>query len=74
MKDSRNKLNLKVRGDSMFDCHLHTEFSTDSKMKIEEAIEKAKNLNLGLVLTEHLDINYPEKGLFTFDVQEYFKV
>ncbi len=56
----------------MFDCHLHTEVSTDSKMKIEAAIEKAKNLNLGLVLTEHMDINYPIKDHFIFDAQDYF--
>lgn len=57
----------------MFDSHVHTSFSTDSKMNIEAAIERSKDLNLGLVLTEHMDINYPIKGKFTSNLDEYFK-
>ncbi|MCM8709621.1 histidinol phosphate phosphatase [Clostridium sp. SYSU_GA19001] len=57
----------------LFDSHIHTEFSTDSKMWISEAIEKAEELNIGLILTEHMDINYPEKDSFIFSPEEYFK-
>lgn len=57
----------------MFDSHIHTTFSTDSKMNIEEAIKKAEELNIGLVITEHMDINYPDKSKFTFNHEEYFK-
>lgn len=57
----------------MFDTHLHTEFSTDSKMKIEQAIERAAELNTGIIITEHMDLKYPIAGKFTFDVDEYFK-
>lgn len=57
----------------LFDSHLHTEFSTDSQMKIEEAIEKAEELNIGIVITEHMDINYPVPDNFIFNPEEYFK-
>jgi histidinol-phosphatase (PHP family) len=56
----------------MFDSHMHTKFSTDSKMHIEEAISKAKELNLGIVITEHIDLNYPVPGSFVFNPKEYF--
>lgn len=56
----------------MFDCHMHTTFSTDSKMEIEDAIERASKLNLGIIITEHMDYNYPVKGSFIFDPKEYF--
>lgn len=58
--------------DIVFDTHVHTKFSTDSDMKIEDALKTAKNDNLSLVITEHMDINYPEKGEFLFDVKDYF--
>ena len=57
----------------MFDCHMHTKISTDSKMEIEEALVKSRELNLGLVITEHMDLNYPEEGKFIFDPADYFK-
>ncbi|MBV4418677.1 histidinol phosphate phosphatase [Clostridium tyrobutyricum] len=56
----------------VFDTHVHTKFSTDSDMKIEDALKTAENDNLSLVITEHMDINYPEKGEFLFDVKDYF--
>lgn len=56
----------------MFDTHLHTRFSTDSKMEIEEAICRAGELNTGIIITEHMDLKYPVPGKFTFDVDEYF--
>lgn len=42
----------------LFDTHLHTKFSADSKMSIEDAILSAKQQNIGLVLTEHLDYDF----------------
>lgn len=58
---------------NMFDSHVHTSFSTDSRMKIEEAIKKSEELDLGLVLTEHMDINYPIESKFKFNQYDYFK-
>lgn len=57
----------------MFDCHLHTKVSTDSKMEIENALLKAKELDLGLVITEHMDLEYPDKKSFLFNPEEYLK-
>lgn len=57
----------------MFDSHIHTTFSTDSNMNIEAAIKRAEELNLGLIITEHMDVNYPYKNKFTFNHNEYFK-
>lgn len=51
---------------------MHTDFSTDSKMKIEDALNRAKELNLGIIITEHMDINFPREGEFIFDIKEYF--
>lgn len=54
------------------DTHIHTNFSTDSEMTIEEAIASAKAKHLGLILTEHYDLDYPGEG-FRCDIPEYFK-
>lgn len=56
----------------MFDTHIHSNFSTDSKMKIEEAIQKAQDLNIGTIVTEHMDLKYPEPKKFVFDTGAYF--
>lgn len=55
----------------LFDTHMHTKFSTDSKMKIDEAIAKGQELDLGIVITEHMDLGYPESDAFQFNVDEY---
>lgn len=57
----------------MFDTHMHTKFSTDSKMKIEEVIYKIKKCNLGGIITEHVDLNYKDSSLFKIDPDDYFK-
>lgn len=57
----------------LFDSHMHTKFSTDSKMNIEDAIKKANELNIGITTTEHMDLNYPIPGDFVFDPKEYLK-
>ncbi|QGG48456.1 histidinol phosphate phosphatase [Heliorestis convoluta] len=56
----------------LFDTHIHTRFSTDSTMTIEEAIAVAEKKGIGLIVTEHLDLEYPEPGSFLFDLDEYF--
>ena len=56
----------------LFDTHLHTKFSADSQMLIDDALLRAKEQNLGLVLTEHLDYEYPGDYVFEFNPKEYF--
>ena len=56
----------------MFDSHVHTVISTDSKMEILAAQEKSKAESIGIILTEHIDLDFPVKGEFTFDVPDYF--
>lgn len=57
----------------MFDSHIHTTFSTDSEMDIRAAVKKAEELKLGIIITEHMDLNYPVDGCFVFDCEKYFK-
>ena len=57
----------------IFDTHNHADFSCDAHMTLEEAIRAAKKLNIGFVLTEHWDYDYPTNpDLFTFDKKAYF--
>jgi histidinol-phosphatase (PHP family) len=42
-------------------------------MKLEEAIHRAEEMGLGIIITEHMDINYPDPLRFCFKVEEYFK-
>lgn len=57
----------------IFDVHMHTEHSSDSQMKIEDVIEKSKELNIGITVTEHLDLDYPDKFNFRVDIPKYLK-
>lgn len=57
----------------MFDTHVHTKVSSDSKMNIEDAIYQAKNNGFSLIITEHLDLKFPKEGLFYFDIKDYLK-
>lgn len=56
----------------MFDSHVHTLISTDSKMEISSVLNKSKKENIGIILTEHIDLDFPVKGEFIFDVPGYF--
>ena len=57
----------------IFDSHMHTKFSADSKMTAAQALEQADKLNLGVVFTEHFDYGLELDGKsFTFDAAEYF--
>lgn len=55
----------------IFDSHMHSEFSTDSSMKIEDAITASKKNNIGIILTEHTDLNYPVLDEFRCDIPNY---
>ena len=56
----------------IFDSHMHTKFSADSKMTADEAIAKAQSLNLGVVFTEHFDYGLELDGKdFAFDAAQY---
>ncbi|HIU63951.1 MAG TPA: histidinol-phosphatase HisJ family protein [Candidatus Avacidaminococcus intestinavium] len=56
----------------LFDTHTHCEYSTDSKMKITEAIAAAEKSQIGLTVTEHCDFDYPTNPeAFVFDVEDY---
>ena len=56
----------------VFDSHIHTEFSADSEMTAAEALEAAGQLGLGLVFTEHEDLEAAEEK-FTFDPEAYWE-
>ena len=60
---------------TVFDTHMHTEFSFDSGEKLENILEKSKELGIGVITTEHKDLNYMDVGGFPidFDVDDYFK-
>lgn len=57
----------------IFDTHMHTEFSTDSNMKLEDAIKEAQKHNYGIIITEHLDPTYPAEAEFKCDIDNYLK-
>lgn len=57
----------------MFDSHIHTDISSDSDMKIDEVIDIIKTKNIGAILTEHMDLNYPDDNMFKLDIDEYIK-
>lgn len=57
----------------IFDSHMHSNFSTDSTMKITDAINIAKEKNIGIIITDHMDLDYPVKDEFRFNINEYFK-
>ncbi|MFH5835770.1 PHP domain-containing protein [Proteiniclasticum sp. C24MP] len=60
----------------IFDTHMHTELSFDSSEQITKILEEAAVKNLGVITTEHKDLNYLEVGGFPidFDVDEYFRL
>lgn len=65
-------MNILLGGIILFDSHIHTNFSTDSKMNIEEAIKVSKKSGINLIITEHMDLKYPKEKLFVFNPEEYF--
>lgn len=59
----------------IFDTHIHTRFSFDSSMELVDALDQARKLGVGLVMTEHLDLNMEEVNGFevSFDIEAYFR-
>ncbi|MGL5574294.1 MAG: histidinol-phosphatase HisJ family protein [Sarcina sp.] len=55
----------------IFDTHMHSEFSFDSKMKVSEILKTQKIQNIGICLTEHVDLDLPELPLI--DMEKYFE-
>lgn len=57
-----------------FDTHNHTAFSFDADMKLEDALQRAAACNLGLVLTEHYDLNEKQEdgAPVAFPLEDYF--
>ena len=56
----------------IFDSHMHTRFSADSEMLATDALARAKNLNLGIIFTEHFDHGVKnDDGEFVFNPAEY---
>lgn len=56
----------------IFDSHMHTKYSADSEMDPLKALERAEQLNIGVVFTDHFDYDLPVAEDFTFDPDEYF--
>ncbi|MGV8983706.1 histidinol phosphate phosphatase [Clostridium sp.] len=57
----------------MIDSHIHTEFSSDSEMKLQDGLEHGRKLDIGMTITEHLDLKFPTGTDFDFDIEKYFK-
>ena len=58
----------------IFDTHMHCQYSIDSKMSVEGAKSAALQQNLGIIITEHWDEDYPTNPeAFVFDIEDYFK-
>ena len=56
----------------IFDSHMHTKFSADSQMTAAAALARAKELDLGVVFTEHFDYGLELYGKkFAFDPAAY---
>ena len=68
---------LRIRFDEnsiLYDSHLHTTMSVDSDLEVTDAIRIAKENNIGIVITDHMDwdfpIPYPD---FRVDLEQFFK-
>lgn len=57
----------------LFDSHMHTKYSADSDMLLADALAAAEKQGHGIVLTEHLDFDYPgDRYDFTFSPEDYW--
>ncbi len=57
----------------MFDTHMHTSpFSTDAGMKLPELLKRKQETGLGIVLTEHMDYDFPPPLVYEFCTDDYF--
>lgn len=58
----------------MYDTHMHTKpFSTDSEMVLSEVLKSQEELGIGIVLTEHMDYDFPPPDVYEFDTETYFE-
>ena len=61
----------------MIDCHVHTDYTIDAIMTIEEAVEKAVELELDyMCFTQHIEPGHLKPGEVAMDsslIDEYFK-
>ena len=57
----------------LFDSHSHTKFSADSEMQAKDALQAAARAGVGLVFTEHLDLDFPGEDVFEFSPQKYWQ-
>lgn len=58
----------------LYDTHMHTRYSCDGEMTYLEAMEAAAKLDIGMIITEHWDYDYPtNRDAFTFDLEDYFR-
>ncbi len=57
----------------LYDTHIHTCFSYDSKMSLAEVRRKLAEVNIGAIITEHIDLNYPDTTAFKLDTEGYFQ-
>lgn len=55
----------------LFDTHMHSEYSFDSKMTITEILEKQRELSIGIILTEHLDLDIDDFPVI--NMEKYLK-
>ena len=66
---------MNLKDYNLYDMHMHTHFSGDSKANPFEMAQKAIDLGLaGICFTDHMDIDYKETpGLFDLDIPAYKK-
>src|SRR5690625_7574280 len=59
----------------MFDYHMHSNFSADCSVKMEDMVNGAISKGLTeICFTEHIDYEYPDKNfIFEFNLDEYDK-
>lgn len=55
----------------IFDSHVHTKYSTDCKENIEAIIHRSREINTGIVITDHYDFNCPVPEKFIFDISKF---
>ena len=58
-----------------YDMHTHSQFSTDSNMTLDGALESALRQNLsGIAFTDHIDLDFTDhEDEYQFDVKSYFE-
>lgn len=58
----------------IFDSHVHTTFSVDADTTIAEAMQTAKEKRVGLVITDHMDWDFPAPyPEFRVDLSGFFR-